>query len=108
MILKLMKTVQKPRQIEMKEEDNNEGPLYRMDGLTSEADMILTSSSKAFNNFVLPSDKEDGSFSSDKDAFEVKETLVARQVIRKVAAVVKKGKKAQTVKKERKLYYSSN
>lgn len=89
-----------PKQAEVKEEEEeDEGPLYRMEGLTSEADMILTSPLNASNDFVLPSDEEEGSSSSDEDAFEVEDTPVARKVVRKVAAGVNNGKKAQTVEK---------
>ena len=57
-------------------EDEESGPLYNMDILTSEANIFMSSPSGKSDNFVLPSEEERLSTSDDGD---VEETQVVRK-----------------------------
>ena len=59
---------------ESKESQEENGPLYRMEVLTSEADALMSSPSKVANNF-LPSEGEDNHENDHKD------TPIARKVV---------------------------
>ena len=79
---------------EGKEEDDS-GPLYRMDALTLEADTLMSSPSKAADNFLLSVSE------GDKDDLE--ETPIARKITvkgkvkeKKVVWVVRKGRYGKT------------
>ena len=67
-------------------------PLYRMD-LTSEADIFIRSPSRKSNNFVLRSEEEEGSMSSEEDTEET--PVMKRIVVMKV-----KGEKVRPAVKD--------
>ena len=79
------------RNIEESEEgEEEEGPLYRMDALTSEVDALMSSSSKALDNF-LPSEDDH------------EDTPIARKVtVKGKGKVVEKGRQGRQVKDLRK------
>ena len=73
-------------------EEDDSGPLYRMEGLTSEADTLMNSPSKASDNFLLSASKGD-----EDDLEDLEETPIARKITAKgkakeVVRVVGKGR----------------
>ena len=65
-------------------EEDDSGPLYRMEALTSEADALMSSPSKALNNFLL-STSEGG----EDDLEDLEETPIARKITVKGKAKAK-------------------
>ena len=75
----------------MWDRDDEEGDLFKMDALTSEADVILMSTpSKKSDEFVLPSEEEDSE--------DIEETPVTWRVVAKLNMLVAKGKGKQVAK----------
>ena len=74
-----------------RDRDDEEGDLFKMDALTSEADMVLMSSpSKKSDEFVMLSEEE--------DLEDIEETPVTRRVVAKLNKLVVKGKGKQVAK----------
>ena len=85
---------------EGKESEEADGPLYRMEVLTSEVDTLMTSPSKSLDAF-LPS--EEPSEDSDDHEDDHEDTLIARKVVVKgKGKVVEKGRQVKTGKDLRK------
>ena len=66
------------------EEEDDSGPLYRMEALTSEADALMNSPSKALDNF-LPSTSK----GNEDDLENLEETPIARKITAKGKAKAK-------------------
>ena len=80
------------------EEEENSGPLYRMEALTLEADALMSSPSKASDNF-LPSTSK----GNEDDLEDLEETPIARKItvkgkvkVKEVVQVVGKGRYGKT------------
>ena len=63
-------------EMEPEQDDEENGPLYNMDVLTSEPDIFMSSPSGKSDDFVLPSEEEERSVSDSED---VEETPVVRK-----------------------------
>ena len=80
------------------EEDDDSGPLYRMEALTSEVDTLMSSPSKALDNFLPSMRKGD-----EDDLEDLEETPIARKItvkgkvkVKEVVQVVGKGRYGKT------------
>ena len=85
---------------EEEEGEEEDGPLYRMEMLTSEADTLMSSPSKALDNFLPSKELSEDEDNHDDDH---EDTLIARKVAVKgkgkvVGKVVGKGRQVKTGK----------
>ena len=85
---------------EGKESEEEDGPLYRMEALTSEADALMTFPSKSLDAFLL---SEEPSEDLDNPEDDHKDTPITRKVaVKGKGKVVEKGRQVKTGKDLRK------
>ena len=74
------------------EEEDDSGPLYRMEALMSETDTLMNSPSKASDNFLLSTSKSDEDDLEDLEETPISRKITAKGKAKEVVRVVGKGR----------------